>query len=221
MATQLFSDFPANVSTIPGMVTPNISADIQQTPMSIQDQAAAYELQKRMKEDREREWAEAAAANKARAAAATEAKYGKGYNAQGWRVYSPEEIKLRQAFDATYGPQLAQKEHDIAMTAPGREGDELRRRFGNVGQYPGGYLYSSGNVGQGKSIPLQSRGGTDFSAMLNNMWRMQTDPYLKAVGGGMDASTMMTAMTPGQIASGLFGSYTFDKSGNRIPLRTG
>ena len=60
---KLFSDFP-NVTGVPGMLTPNITADIQQTPMSIQDQAAAYALQRRMKEDRKADWAKAAAANR-------------------------------------------------------------------------------------------------------------------------------------------------------------
>jgi hypothetical protein len=64
MAQQLFSDIPKTASNIPGMVTPNISADIQPNV----DWAAVYALQQRMKADRANDWARAAAINNARAA---------------------------------------------------------------------------------------------------------------------------------------------------------
>jgi|SRR5580765_8825110 len=64
MAQQLFSDIPASAKSIPGMVTPDISADRQPNV----DWAAAYALQRKMKEDSANAWARAAAINNARAA---------------------------------------------------------------------------------------------------------------------------------------------------------
>ena len=192
---------PGSAAGIPGMITPNITADIQQ-PVNIQDQIAAYNFEKLKKADRKREWAEAAAANRNRPR--TDRFAGTGLNAQGWKTYSPQEIALRSAFNEYYGPQIAQKQHDIAMTDPGAKGKALRQRFGNVGQYPGGYFYSSGNVGgthpeRARQIPLQGKQGGNYQrALLDRMWRMETDPYLKAVGGGMKAGAVMQGMTPGQ-----------------------
>lgn len=73
MAQQLFTDIPASASNIPGMVTPNISADIQPR-MNIQDLATAYALQQRMKKDREDAWARASAMNSANLAQANAAR---------------------------------------------------------------------------------------------------------------------------------------------------
>ena len=189
--------FPGLPSAGPGMVTPNTTVSMPIEGMDIEDQIAAYNFEKLKKADRKREWAEAAAANRA----------GRDLRPayqHGWQTYSPQEVALRSAFNEYYGPQIAQKQHDIAMTDPGAEGQALRQRFGNVGQYPGGYLYSSGNVGgthpeRAQQIPLQGKQGGDYQRkLLDRMWRMETDPYLKAVGGGMGASAVMQGMTPGQ-----------------------
>src|SRR4029077_9342996 len=67
MAQQLFTDIPKTASSIPGMVTPDISAD-RQPQVNWSDLAAAYALQRRMKEDRASDWARAAAINNANAA---------------------------------------------------------------------------------------------------------------------------------------------------------
>ena len=58
---------PAAAAGVPGMVTPNMTADIQQ-PVNIQDQIAAYNFAKQKKADRAAEWARAAAQNRMRQA---------------------------------------------------------------------------------------------------------------------------------------------------------
>jgi hypothetical protein len=189
-AQKLFGDFP-DVTGVPGMVTPNITADVQQTPMSIQDQAAAYALQQRMKADREAEWARGAAANSVR----RDRFAGTGLNAQGWREVNPQEEKLKQAFAEVYTPQLRRTFHDQRMADPGREGTIARRRYGSAVTGGGGYWSSGRNYG--KAVQPQGQDQQRLNRTLAQMWRTQTNPYLRAVGGGMDASAVLSAMQPG------------------------
>jgi hypothetical protein len=77
MAQKLFTDIPASASSIPGMVTPDISAD-RQPQVNWSDLAAAYALQRRMKQDREDEWARAAAINNAN--------FAQNQRASGWNT---------------------------------------------------------------------------------------------------------------------------------------
>jgi hypothetical protein len=216
MAQKLFGDIPAAATRYPGMVTPDITADVQSN-MSIQDQAAAYALQQRMKADRKAEWAQAAAANRARM------DLRPGYQ-KGWNVVNPQEEKLKQAFSEVYTPQLRRTFHDQALATLGAAGDVARRRAsyipGHIGQYTGGTKSSSAAFNQGR-VPWQGQDEGRLRRTLAQMWRAQTDPYLRAVGGGMNAATAVKAMQPGQIPKGVFGAYTFGEGGQRIPLRNG
>ena len=134
--------------------------------------------------------------------------YGGANKGGGWRRYSPEEIRLRSAFNEVYGPQLKSTLHNQAMMEPGPAGEAKRKQFGHIGQYPGGYFTSGGHVGTPShgyktSIPYQTpTSGGDINEILDRMWRMQTDPYLNAVGGGMSAQGVMRAMTPGGSVGG-------------------
>ena len=90
-----------------------------------------------------------------------------------------------------YAPQLQQTTHNQAMMQTGPEGERLRKQYGNI---PGGY-FTSADPYQSGQVPYQGKGQNEINAILDSMWRNQTDPYWQAaaqMGGGT-----VKAMTPG------------------------
>ena len=172
----------------PGMVTPNITASLPIEGMDIQDQIAAYNFAKQKKADRAAEWSRAAAANRAGR------DFRPGYQ-KGWNVVSPHEERLAKAFAEVYTPQLRRTFHDQRMADPGRLGTIARRRYGSDVTGGGGYWSSGQNYG--KKVQPQGQDEARLRKTLAAMWRGQTDPYLRAVGGGTDPKTTLMAMQPG------------------------
>ena len=162
---KLFADFPpAAAKGIPGMVTPNITADIQQPT----------------------DWSAINAALAASRRGSGGGTFRPGRKAPQRPSIEDEKFKLRAAFNEIYAPQIRSQSHDRAFMEPSQRGEQLRRQYGHVGQYPGGYWMSSGNVKgspQGNiesNVPYQGRGENYTRAVLDQMWRMKTDPYLRA-----------------------------------------
>ena len=199
----LFAGLP---SSGPGGVTPQISASLPIEGMDIQDQIAAYNFAKQKKADRAAEWAKAAAANRVR----KDRFAGTGLNAQGWREINPQEERLKQAFAEVYTPQLRRTFHDQVIASPTAAGEQARRRYGTAGKIGG--LWSSGTGYNTGRIRKEGQNQERLQRTLAQMWRAETDPYLKAVGGGMKASTAMMAMQPGQRP------YGYGLSGTNPPV---
>ena len=175
----------------PGMVTPNTTVSMPVEGMDIQDQIAAYNFEKQKKADRAAEWAKAAAHNRVR----RDRFVGTGLNAQGWREINPHEERLKKAFAEVYAPQLRKTFHDQRMADPGRLGTIARRRYGSDVTGGGGWWSSGQNYG--KKVQPQGQDEARLRKTLGAMWRGQTDPYLRAVGGGTDPRTTLMAMQPG------------------------
>ena len=89
----------------------------------------------------------------------------------------------------------------LRWTMPGAQ--QLRKQYGGM---PGGYFASGRAYNEGK-VPYQGVGQQQLQQQLDQMWRYQTDPYMRAVSG-MDAATMFSLGTPG-------------KGGNRPSRRSG
>ena len=190
-AQALFAGLPTGG---PGMVAPNTTVSMPIEGMDIQDQIAAYNFAKQKKADRAAEWARAAAANRSRM------DLRPGYQ-KGWNVIDPHKEKLKQAFAEVYAPQLRRTFHDQRMADPGREGEIARRRYGSNVTGGGGYWSSGQNYG--KAVQPQGQDQERLNRTLAGMWRAQTDPYLRAVGGGgMSPQAMIDAMQPGQVPYG-------------------
>jgi hypothetical protein len=167
-AQKLFGDFPAGVSAMPGMVTPNITADVM-TRMDPQTQARMWQLEDRAEAKREARNAQIRAEHAARQQAAGQAQ---------------NEARLRAAFDQMYGPQLQRSYHDRKVLSEGVPGTGVPGR----GYRPEVNRLSSGNMNPDVANYTPpggwyKMGQNQLNSTLDQMWRAQTDPYLKAVSG--------------------------------------
>jgi hypothetical protein len=100
---------------------------------------------------------------------------------------------MRAAFDEWWAPKIRNQSHDVAFALDNARGEKLRKQYGGMqgGYFAGGRPYQEGKV------PYQGYGGQQLQQQLDQMWRYQTDPYMRAVSG-MDAGTMFSLGTPGK-----------------------
>ena len=202
MAQQLFTDIPASAKSIPGSVTPNISADIQQK-VDWSDLAAAYALQRRMKEDKANDWARAAAINNARMAQANASinqehylpgtgQTGSGMGAQYQGTAGGGAPTVMWAPRNLQGPQLgtwASQQQNRAV--------KENREMPMIMQAHTGDPFSPGETQGGSMAPVSSRGlygpgltsamGGANPAVLGKMW---------SGGGGGGRTTQGSAVNP-------------------------
>src|SRR4029077_14879420 len=95
---KLFADVPSEVSQIPGMVTPNITAAMP-SMVDWGGIAAALDAQQKMKETSANAWARAAAMNNARAA------QSQGWNTGGSTSASTPSVNQTSGMGAQYAPE--------------------------------------------------------------------------------------------------------------------
>jgi hypothetical protein len=172
---KLFGDIPASASQVPGITTPNITAAMP----NYVDLEGILDAQNKQKEISANAWARAAAANQAR---------------QQQQQQGDEQAKVRAAFDEWWRPQIRNQSHDVAFALDNARGAQLRKQYANL---PGGYFASGRSYNEGK-VPYQGANEQQLQQQLDNMWRMQTDPYMKAAMGGASASTLFNLGTPGK-----------------------
>jgi hypothetical protein len=193
-AQQLFTDFPAALKGVPGMVSPDTTADIMPS-MNIGDLTAAYALQRRMKADRESDWARAAAINSARAAQANAAKSqgnylpptasetsGMGYGENTSGVQNPVMWAPRNLQGGALGTwadqqqQRAIKENrPLPMILQAHTGDPY-----SPGESGGGVVSGRGLYGPGFTSPL---GGAN-PLVWAQMWKERNSAAAPSYSGG-------------------------------------
>ncbi len=175
---KLFGGVPAEVGQIPGMVTPNITAAMP----SYVDWGAVQAAQNMAKARSGAGWGRAAASN-----AAADAEQRK----------NEERARLRSAFDELYGPQIQNQYNDQMVNLEGTttpQGTVIPKRQGTT-THPLNAFSSNKTVadqynqkapgavatpGGGGYLTPYRLGDEEVRRRLDNMWRMRTDPYLKA-----------------------------------------
>lgn len=172
--TKVFGDFPTQASQIPGMVTPNATAAMP----SYVDWADIINAQNAQKAQSQASWAKSAAANQQQ---------------QQQQSQADEQAKYRAAFDEWWKPKIRNQSHDLAFALDNARGEQLRKQYANQ---PGGYFASGRAFNEGK-VPYQGASEEQLQQQLDQMWRYQTDPYMRAVSG-MDAGEMFSLGTPGK-----------------------
>jgi hypothetical protein len=188
-AQRLFGDFPAATSAIPGMVTPNTTADMM-TRMSPQEQARMWQLEDRRKAEREARNAEIIAQRQAE---------------QQGRQDTENRGRVWEAFQKMYAPQLQGLYHDTMVQREGVTGPMgIPRKV--AGSFSGSPFASNvpfgetGVPGQRGSVAPYRMDQAKLNTMLTNMWQQQTDPYMR-VAAQMSGS-MPTAPAGGIEAVG-------------------
>ena len=187
---KLFGDFPSQVSQMPGMVTPNITAAM---PANVDWNV----LQATQNAPTAQGWgpAQYAAESAAKQRAAQDAQHRQ---------------RLRAAFDEVYGPELQSAYHDRMVSAEKDPNSGVPNPYKGRTHEPARW---SGSLPSGSSQTfdqyMADKGGTyklgqqQLQQQLDNMWRMQTDPYLRAVSGTTASpSDMIRMMHPGGSVGG-------------------
>jgi hypothetical protein len=175
---KLFGDLPAN--SFPGAVTPNTTVEMP----SYVDWDSVQAAQNAQKAQSRASWARAAAANAA---------------GQRQTNQDAEGAKLRSAFDEMYGPQLQNAYNDqmvsqegqtsaMGVYTPKRQGktthpinawsSNLSVDAGRPGAMPGAFA----SPGGGDYHTPYRLGEEELRKRLDYMWRMETDPYIRAAG---------------------------------------
>jgi len=173
---KLFGDIPAATAQIPGMVTPNITAAM---PSYVDWDAVNTALQAQQTQ-RRATWGAARPVQQAPRPNLDE-----------------ERQKLRAAFDEMYGPQVQNSYNDQMVNLEGTrtaQGTLVPKRYGTSTHAPN--MYSSNmtaadwnrGLGPGATNPGADKGylpayklpENEVRRRLDSMWRMRTDPYMKA-----------------------------------------
>lgn len=170
---KLFGDMPTQ--TFPGQVTPNITAAMPQYT-DWGDIANVMSVANQQKEQSRASWARADAQRAAQ---------------QRQQQQAGEQEKLRAAFNEWWAPKIQAQSHDRAFALDNKRGEQLRKQYQNVDYFHSGRPFEEGKV------PYMGVSGDQLQQQLDQMWRQQTDPYLRAVSG-MDAATMFDLGTPGK-----------------------
>lgn len=160
----------------PGMTTSNVAGSTYST-MSPTEQLAWQRYQDEQKEKRKQEWAEASAERAAQQQPAQDA---------------AEREKVHAAFNMLYGPQMQRAYHDQMVMSEGVPGTGVQNRYGLGQALTGGGGSQQSRLSSGNMKPWDTswtpKGGwyqlpqEKLNTALDNMWRMQTDPYMRAAG---------------------------------------